>query len=461
MDDQHTAVDNQVLGERILTLVTGVLRSLELYDLRNQTVQLLIRDLCDLVNQHAEVTGGNVTLLSDEENIFMNEEFLRLDRRQFDKVTRLRKMMARMRVNEISFYPGVTLISLTTFFQRIHGGVRSPKDRLLLATPDDTMASLRFVAGLSKRGKSDEDKETLAIRLFSTLNLLSREFLYKSQNQAFPPTVRIRRVLQRMVDLLDHHGDYMLGIAHQGGREDGLSGHLARSAVLAAALARTTGMEKQRIGRAALGVFISHLPFVPLGAEWYQADAARLDEVFEKYMATVLDEGKFSGVSAWRLAILHEAQTLAAETGNAYPDDLETSFDGRIAAIATRYDRLRAGLTRDKSLSPLSPAACVIRIANLGKEQQEHKTPFIDWRLVAMFLRMAGPVPPGTLVRLTDGSFGVVRKRPEVVRLADKLGRPLADFQASQAEVGLPLNLPEGYDCSAAMGWQDSSPEST
>jgi hypothetical protein len=450
LDGGDTTPDVQELGERVLNLVTGVLRALELYDLNNDTVQKLIGALVSEVNDFAGFAGNNVSLLTDDENIFLNEEFLRLERRAFEKVGRLRKMFGRLRVNEIAFYPGCTNESLTLFFERVHAGVRSPSDRVKLGLPDDTMATLRFVPGLSKKGKTQEDKEGLAIRLYATLVLLSRELLYQSTRQPFPPTVRLRRVLQRIVDLLDNHGDYVLALAHYGGSNDGLAGHLARSAVLSATLARTTGMEKRRIGRAALAVFVGHLPFARLGESWETATPERITVVYDEYMAMVLRVGQFSGVSAWRLAMLHEAQAAATRQSASYPGDLQTSFDGRLLAICTAYDRICHGIGGGKTASP---AASVAAIAGKAKQLQGKEVCLWDWRLMAMFLRLTGPVPPGSLVRLEDGSYGVVRNRPEVVIIADHMGRPTDAFESRETSQATPYSLPSDLDIASALGW--------
>ncbi len=442
--------DIQELGERVLNLVTGVLRALELYDLNNDTVQKLIGNLVEEVNTFAGFAGNNVALLTDEENIFLNEEFLRLERRAFEKVGRLRKMFGRLRVNEIAFYPGCTNESLTLFFERVHAGVRSPEDRVRLGLPDDTMATLRFVPGLSKKGKTQEDKEGLAIRLYATLLLLSRELLYQSTRQPFPPTVRLRRVLQRIVDLLDNHGDYVLALAHYGGSKDGLAGHLARSAILSATLARTTGMEKRRIGRAALAVFVGHLPFARLGDSWNVATPERIVAVYDEYMGMVLRIGQFSGVSAWRLAMLHEAQAASTLQSSSYPGDLETSFDGRLLAICTTYDRICHGIGGGETSSP---PASVAALASRAKQLQGKNICLWDWRLIAMFLRLTGPIPPGSLVRLEDGSYGVVRNRPEVVIIGDHMGQPKASFESREVSEATPYGLPPEMDIASALGW--------
>ena len=457
-DGGNLAPDVQELGERVLSLVTGVLRALELYELNNDTVQKLIGSLVEEVNSYAGVAGNNVALLTDDENIFLNEEFLRLERRAFEKVGRLRKMFGRLRVNEIAFYPGCTSESLTLFFERVHAGVRSPSDRVKLGLPDDTMATLRFVPGLSKKGKTQEDKEGLALRLYATLVLLSRELLYQSTRQPFPPTVRLRRVLQRIVDLLDSHGDYVLALAHYAGNKDGLAGHLARSAVLAAALARTTGMEKRRIGRAALSVFVGHLPFARLGDSWSVATPERITKVYDEYMAMVLREGQFSGVSAWRLAMLHEAQAAAMKQKASYPGDLSTSFDGRLLAICTTYDRHCQGIGDATSASP---AAAVASLAAQAKQLQGQDVCLWDWRIIAMFLRLTGPLPPGSLVRLEDGSYGVVRNRPEVVLIADHMGRAQARLEGRDSAEATPYNLPEELDIASALGWTEHTPEAS
>ena len=212
-------------------------------------------------------------------------------------------------------------------------------------------------------------------------------------------------------------------------------------------------MEKRRIGRAALAVFVGHLPFARLGDSWSVATPERINAVYEEYMAMVLREGQFSGVSAWRLAMLHEAQAATTLQTSSYPGDLGTSFDGRLLAICTAYDRNCHGIGGGKSSSP---SASVAALAAKAKELQGKGVCLWDWRLIAMFLRLTGPMPPGSLVRLADGSYGVIRNRPEVVVIADHMGRTVKEFQSRDAKEATPYNLPEKLNIASALGWMKS-----
>ena len=78
-----------------------------------------------------------------------------------------------------------------------------------------------------------------------------------------------------------------------------------------------------------------------------------------------------------------------------------------------------------------------------------------------MFLRLTGPLPPGSLVRLEDGSYGVVRNRPEVVLIADHMGRAQAGLEGRDATEATPYNLPEELDIASALGWTEHPPEAS
>ena len=448
--------DIQVIGERMLALVTGVLRALEIYDLGNGTVQSLIRELVEITEEYAGDHGTGLCLLQDGENMFCNQEFLRLDRRVFDKVTRLETAFAKLGVNQMELHQGVTTESLTAFFAKAVEAMNNPTKESLryeLAYGGEYMASLQLVEGISKKGGGDDDKEEVCLRMYATLEILTRDFLHQATQQTFPPVVRIRRVLQRLVDLLETHGDFVLSLVNQGRSQGTLSGHLTRASLLAAAIAQTMGVERRRIAQVSVGVFLAHLPLVRLGDGWKSADHNQLEYVFDQTLADTVNRGQFTERTAWNLAILHELQTTTLRSGEAYGSDLTISMDGRIAAIAALYDRIRAGLGSESNAREAGPAAAVAQLAAVGRQQKDAPHPYVDWRIVAMLVRLMGTLPPGSLVRLRDGSTGVIRQRPEVIVITNRHGIPLDVPIVTTTTGAQPIELPEGLDLAPFVGF--------
>lgn len=449
------AVQPQQAGKMALTLITGILRALSLYDVSNEIVQRLVGRLNGIAAGYHAATGASLVLLNDGENFFVNQELLRLDYQEFERLSGLRETLVRLDLNEIEFFHDGDVQCFSTFFTRMALAVGDQELRDGLEDPTETRISLRKTEGITKKGHSDESRQTTALRLYNTLHLLSREFIRCGREGLTPPTVSIRRVVQGLVDLLEGHGDYILALAHHGDASAGLAGHLARASLFSAALAKASGVPPRLVGRAALVVFMSRLPLTRLGDRWFAAPPDIVAKVYDEAMSAVIAARTTGGVSAWRLVLLHEAMMDAAGNQDPYGGQLPTSFEGRIAAVATHYDRLRAGMT-GRPVGAMVPAVAIRHLAAESQAQNIGGRAPLDAELVKLWVGLVGRVPPGSFVRARDGSFGVVRERPGMIRVAGSDGRIRKDLMAKPAHQVVPLEPPDGFDASPALGWEAS-----
>lgn len=439
-------------GEQALTAVTAVLRALELYDLNNDMVLRLLKQMATLVETHTTRTRRGMTLHADGENFFINQELLRLDLRSFNRLERLRETLAIVELNELEFHPGATPDTLAVFFQNLARSVEDPGFRPLLGEPDETFVSLRSAAGITRKGRIDENREEMALRLSVTLSLLAGDFIRRGRKGLLPSTVHMRRVVQGIVDLLDSQRDLCLAVAHRGGPETGLAGHIGRSAVFAASLARASGLPPRFAGRAALAVFISRLPLARLGERWYEAPPDVVTKAYDEHLKQAISVAGGARVSAWRLVILYEALMDTLGEANVYGDKLETSFEGRIVEVATHYDRLRAGLTSVTKGTPMPPATAIRHLGAQSVQKNLGDRAAIDAGLVRILRDLLGDVPPGSVVKTRSNRFAVVVKRPHIVEMADRHGRPLGKPNVTEIDRVAPVAPPKDYDIATALG---------
>ncbi|MEW6441330.1 MAG: DUF3391 domain-containing protein [bacterium] len=106
--------------------------------------------------------------------------------------------------------------------------------------------------------------------------------------------------------------------------------------------------------------------------------------------------GSFSAETCRIIRQHHEASD-----GTGYPDGLRgdaISHLARITAIANVYDNLCNGEEPERRVSPHK--ACAWMFARMKES--------FDPQLLPLFIRCMGVYPPGTIVQLSDGLFGVV-----------------------------------------------------
>jgi len=443
-------------GEQLLASMTGAVRALEVYDLNNDAVTRLFMQIVVIIDGITE-RGRSATMLQVEgENFFINQSLLRLDLKSFRRMDRLREMLLRLDVNEIEFRSGVSADSLSLFFQRFVSASRDPDSIEALEDSDETFVSVRKTLGITRKGRGNEGWHKRTLRLYLTCQVLANDFVHRASQGRMPSTVSLRRVVQGLVDLLDHEPDLLVGLAHQGDARQGLAGHMVRSSVLAAAVARAAGLAPRLAGRAALVVFMSRLPLARLGDRWHAAPSEVLSSTFDASLKEIMGTAGSGKVSAWRLVLLYEA--LMASLGNRAPygEQLLTSFEGRIVEVSTSYDRIRAGLLASGGQSaPVPPSVALRRLVAQAGQQADGAQAALDTGLVEVLRKLLGEVPPGSLVKTSAGTFGVVTRRPGIVMIADADGRARQSFRIKESKKVLPLEVPEGFDLSPALGWED------
>lgn len=456
MSEVNEHAQEQQEGEKLLALLTGSIRALELYELNNDAVQRLFRQIVEIVDAVAQRGRRGVVLQIEGENFFINQSLLRLDLKSFQRMDRLRDRLMRLDLNEIEIRDGVSADSLSLFFQNFTSASGDPESIEALADAEHTFVSVRKTAGITRKGRANEPWSKRSIRLHLTCQVLANDFVHRASQGRMPSTVSLRRVVQGLVDALDHTPDLLVALAHQGDARDGLSGHMVRSSVLAAAVARAAGLVPRLAGRAALVVFMSRLPLARLGDRWHAAPSEVLSNTFDSRLKEIMGNAGSGRVSAWRLVLLYEA--LMASLGNRMPygDQLLTSFEGRIVEVSTSYDRIRAGLLSSggRPNKPVSPSTAIRRLVAMVTQQDNAEQATLDAGLVVVLRKLVGDVPPGSLVKTPAGTFGVVRDRPGIVEIASADGRARTSFRKKDVQKVQPLEVPEGFDLSPALGWQ-------
>jgi HD-GYP domain-containing protein (c-di-GMP phosphodiesterase class II) len=102
-----------------------------------------------------------------------------------------------------------------------------------------------------------------------------------------------------------------------------------------------------------------------------------------------------------RLAAIVSFEHHLRADGTGYPADVQrapVNLATQLCAIADAYDAMRS----TRVYQPATPAARIMEIMvnNTGEQFDKH--------LVRRFIHLMGVYPPATLVRLTDGSVGIV-----------------------------------------------------
>jgi HD-GYP domain-containing protein (c-di-GMP phosphodiesterase class II) len=178
--------------------------------------------------------------------------------------------------------------------------------------------------------------------------------------------------------------------------------HAVNVLVLALLLGRSLRMEAEALcflGTSALlhdlGKVLLPIHIAEPGAALNPSDMQR----YQEHVGLSVDLGQRMGLSSDVLIAIAQHHEMA--DGSGFPLRLvgeDLSRCGQILALVNRYDRLCNPLHGEQALTPHEALA---RLFALRRE-------CFDATVLGAFIRMMGVYPPGSLVQLEDGRFGLV-----------------------------------------------------
>jgi HD-GYP domain-containing protein (c-di-GMP phosphodiesterase class II) len=196
-------------------------------------------------------------------------------------------------------------------------------------------------------------------------------------------------------------------VVHQMNTKEGMENvfyHSLNTMVLGLLLGREYGMDAEALQKLGLGLLFHDLgkQRVPkkilLKKSPMTSSELKLVQLHPKYGEEMMT-GRVPGFPAESLGIIrmhHEAID-----GTGYPDGLKGKgipLLVRLAAVVNTYDNLCNKADPSTSMTPYQALSCMFR----NHSEQ------LDKEIIALLVRSVGVYPPGTLVELSNGSFGLV-----------------------------------------------------
>ena len=177
--------------------------------------------------------------------------------------------------------------------------------------------------------------------------------------------------------------------------------HALNVMTLAMLLGKTAGLNESQLAELALGTLAHDIGKARVPAHILKAKVrAKHEEAFyQQHGAYGIELAKISGVfSPVALSIIADHHEYL--DGSGWPTGKKTPGPAaRITALVDRYDRL---------CSPESPEREALMPAEAMARLFRTETSKFDQRLLSLLVKLLGIYPPGTLVRLSDESLGLV-----------------------------------------------------
>jgi len=419
--------EQQKLAVALIMNICALEQAGRLYDLNNEAVQKVLKDLDVTCTKFRKATSGGMILTAVGFSFFINRRLIRLDFNQYKKAQHLKSIWDGFGIGEMTFDETVTFESLQEFAGRLFQAIGDPIIVPSLFTRSYGGVTIRAVEGDDSPGEK-RTRDEYAIRVYCALVALVRQMLAQVQAEQQPPMLRIKRTLQVLVDLTEGYEDLLQSLTRSPAFSRELSTHLVNTAVLALLLGQRLNLGRAELMSLAIASMFHDLPKAGLkdgtlnSLEHPQTIPAeerpRVELHWLSTMERMVNLGGLSDEMLARLVVLYESQ-------------LEFSREDLYRAVATAKGEV--------ALPPRALFSQIITLCNLydtltwarqGKETVTSHRAMVallgqagaqfDPALAALLVQSVGLYPTGTGVLLSSGEIAVVTgqgddpERPDV-----------------------------------------------
>jgi HD domain len=384
-DDRELAARIRDEGHRLVFLLNGLVKATRLYSLDNQALDAPSRELAQVLSGLLETLGAvHVVLVEDQ--AYVNDVRLRVRPSEQPVIDQFGAELGRHEVGALSFHQCIDGPGLKQLAQAVSGPAEGAEaasalgKRLRELGDIEVSGRWRFRVGDETPSGPKAYADVLG-RAEATL----RDVLGRLAAGRMPNPLPVRRAVIDLVESLRTRPE-RAALAPFAGPEGAGERHLLSVCQLSLMLGQALGLEDAALSD--LGV----------AAIFHDVGSLRVQDAERHPLAgarVLLGQRGFSEAKVRRLLAVVEHHDDYLDMRR---DDLSPSLFARILHLVEDYDLL---ITHHPGQAPaLSPA---VALAQMWSGRGVKYDPI----LIALFAQVLGLYPPGTLLELSDGRWGV------------------------------------------------------
>jgi putative nucleotidyltransferase with HDIG domain len=390
----------------IVQRMSGALRAASLYSTAHPSVGEHVRALLEAVQRIHRTEASILVGFIGGEVIADDTPLLAVTAYR----TELIRYMQALGINRVLFDRGVTLEELTEFVR----AVSQPSPAALRAAQGDQgqEADVDFLrlahvrAGRipvdTSEGKWGSSAVTLK-QVYSGSVEAARMVWESTRFEGRPDAPAAHEAVEHLAGAVEASRATMIGLTGMKAHDEYTFTHMVNVSILTMAQARTLGIEGQGLRALGLAAMLHDIGKVRTPLDVLNKPGALTPEERTIIRRHPLDGASILRAAADmpRLAAIVAFEHHLRTDGTGYPAGVERTpinLGTELCAIADAYDAMRS----TRVYQPATPAARIMEIMvnNTGRQFDRH--------LVRRFIHLMGVYPPATLVRLTNGSAGIV-----------------------------------------------------
>lgn len=390
------------IAPELLVQLVRAMRIVSVHSMDNETTRTALAEFRAVLDRALGVFQS-VQVQCVGDNVYFNNEFIRLKGAAFEAADQIRKLFKRVAINELAFTSSLDKETCDELFRTYQQHVQSQH-------PEE-FANVRLarvaVRSIKETRRVGIDPKLEVARTFAQLLVLLSESLESLDADRAFPLARVRRAVQQLADAAIGHEALLAGLTRNENAPSDLAMHATSTAALVLLMGMKLGLPKKELVSTALSA-----AFHDFGRRrTRQAPGAPpLEDSEETRMkialSTALDIARFtlSREALDRASIAFEC----AVPARGDQAGLIPGASAKLISVACAYDRLTRPMTPDGKMSPdaLRPDLAVRVLLD-----DPHS--FFDKKAVKLFTSVVGVYPVGSMVKLSNGQGAVVLSVPE------------------------------------------------
>jgi HD-GYP domain-containing protein (c-di-GMP phosphodiesterase class II) len=373
-----------------MTRVTVTLKLATTHELTNAALHRPTEEMVAAVN--SELQGGDLQLQVVGDNVFINQELVKVDYRSYEVAQTLRAIMKRLGVGEISFKDALSVAEARQFLEVFQQFYRSKTPNQILQHSFPKIG-LRPIKARSSDKQGEIDERQNVLRTYAVLTLAIKQQVVAVTHDVPLRAARIRRAIHGLADATVGHESLLIGLTRHQAFSGELWDHLAAVTGLCLLMGRRMGLH-----RVALSELCVSAALHDIGRASIPAGEAADREKSRTPLLSVL--GICSGeLTPEVLGYARSARDIDLDVVSVSP---APSAIARVIAVPCAFDLLVAPRPGARGVSPDRALRLIVDRAG-GR---------FDPAIARLFAAILGLYPIGTTVRLSSEELAIVMEVP-------------------------------------------------
>lgn len=236
----------QEIGLNFISMCSGVLKAINMYEIKNDTVQTILKSFTSFLNDSIKTVGGIISISYGNQNFFINGRLVELSFQIYQTAINLGKILEITKVTEIIFRNVIKDDVLSNFLKAVYDS--KEKEEELKKTEFENISFRKFkLMEIGEEGAEGFDLNEYVLKMYSTGLVLIRDIIVKIEKGEPFDILQVRKLFQSVIDNYDSIHAFLIATLHQTNFRSYLFSHLFNTALWAIIFGKKLNIDKNNL----------------------------------------------------------------------------------------------------------------------------------------------------------------------------------------------------------------------